>query len=81
MKVFVVLLEDFNNAFTYTRIMGTFYNEINAKRCILDFLYEFNNTTLDKETWINENLNEDFDSLDNFNGSIYYEICNVYLNR
>ena len=68
MKVCIVLLEDFaNNALTYTRIIGTFYNEINAKRCILDFLYEFNDTTLDKETWINENLNEDFDLLDNLN--------------
>ncbi len=77
MNVFSVLLNDFNNQYEQTRVLGVFRDENDATRCMLNYLYQYNDTELDKESWIEANIHTDIDTLDAFNGEIYCEMCEV----
>jgi hypothetical protein len=77
MKVFAVLLNDFDNQYEPTSLLGVFRHVNDATRCMLNYLYQYNDTELDKESWIEANIHTDTDTLDAFNGEIYYEVCEL----
>jgi len=77
MKTFSVILNNFANEYESPRILGVFKNEIDATRCMLNYLYQYNDTELDKESWVNANINTDIDTLDAFYGEIYCETCEL----
>lgn len=77
MKVFAVLLNNFDNEYEQTRVLGVFRNEIDATRCMLNHLYQYNDTELDKKSWIEANIDTDIDTLDAFHGEIYCEACEL----
>ena len=79
MKSFVVITQTFGNL-SEVKILGVFINEENAVRCILKELYKdfwCKNTNEDEETWINNNINVDLDTLDSVNYEIFYECCDI----
>lgn len=79
MKSFVVITQTFGDL-SEVNVLGVFINEENAVRRILKELYKdywCKNVNEDEETWINNNINTDLDTLDCVNYEIYYECCNV----